>query len=68
MGALHCAAARAARHRSIRGASAGQNVVGIEVLKGAQRLLARVLERQQQAWREPVLARSTAMGGARRGW
>jgi hypothetical protein len=38
------------------------------VLKGPQRPLARALVRQQQVWREPVPARSTIMGGARRGW
>jgi hypothetical protein len=48
--------------------SAGQNAVGVSVLKGPQCPPVRALERQQQAWREPVLARSTAMGGARRGW
>jgi hypothetical protein len=50
------------------GASAGQNIVGVVVLKGPQCPPARVLERQQQAWREPALVRSTATGGARRGW
>jgi hypothetical protein len=39
------------------GASAGQNTVGVEVLKGSQHPPARALERQQQAWQEPVLAR-----------
>jgi hypothetical protein len=50
------------------GVSAGLNGVGVEVLKGPQRLAARVPGRQQQAWREPVQARSTTTDGARRGW
>jgi hypothetical protein len=45
-----------------------QNAVCVGVLKGPQRPLARALVRQQQVWREPVPARSTIMGGARRGW
>jgi hypothetical protein len=45
------------------GVSAGQNGVGVEVLKGPQRLAARVPGRQQQAWREPVPVRSTATDG-----
>jgi hypothetical protein len=47
--------------------SAGQNAVGIEVLKSPQHPPARVLERQQQAWREAGQAQSPATGGARRG-
>jgi hypothetical protein len=50
------------------GASDGQNAVDVGVLKGPQHPPARVLERQQQAWREPGPAQSTATGGARRGW
>jgi hypothetical protein len=42
------------------GASAGQNDVGVGVLKDLQHPPARVLERQQQVWRVPALAQSTA--------
>jgi hypothetical protein len=50
------------------GVSAGQNSVDVEVLKGLQRLAARVLGCQQQAWREPVPVQSIATDGAQRGW
>jgi hypothetical protein len=48
--------------------STGLSTTGVEVLKGPQRPPMRALERQQRAWRESVLARSTATGGARHGW
>jgi hypothetical protein len=51
---------------SVPDVSVGQNVIDVGVLKGPQRPPARVLENQRQAWLEPVLARSTATGGARR--
>jgi hypothetical protein len=50
------------------GVIVGQNGADVGVLKGPQRPAARVPGRQQQAWRGPVPARSTATDGARRGW
>jgi hypothetical protein len=50
-------------------ASADRNTASVKVLTGPQRPLVWVPGRQQQqVWREPVLARTTATGGARRGW
>jgi hypothetical protein len=68
VGASRCEATCTARRPSAPGESAGRSIVGVEVLKGQQRLLERVPGHQQRALREPVLARSIATGGARHGW
>jgi hypothetical protein len=53
---------------SAHGESAGWSFVSVVVLKGPQRLLGWAPGHQQRTWREPILDRSTAMGGARCGW
>jgi hypothetical protein len=50
------------------GVSTVQNGVGVEVRKGPRHLAARVLGRQQRAWREPVPVQSIPTDGAQRGW
>jgi hypothetical protein len=67
-GASRCEATRAARRRSIAPyESVGRSAVGVKLPRSPQRPPGWAPGCQHQAWRELVLARSTATGGAQHG-